>query len=185
MIACYGSVSHEDLIRNGEFYWSPNRLNVSFTRARKKLVVLLSSCVHATHTTAASLESPTNHPTAHTPFCRIPGRHPVRSIDCLNPTIRTPSTHHSPTWRATTTTINRCLLDPQAVPADCPKAAEALFYLRDFVQHARDHEFGDVMELNGANQPRWLWNMRQHFCELLDRRGGDDERREQQRMRRT
>lgn len=56
--------------------------------------------------------------------------------------------------------LSAAMLEPQSVPVDNPRAAQAFFYLQDFMRSVRDSpECGSVVEIDSRNAS-WLRNLR-------------------------
>ena len=62
--------------------------------------------------------------------------------------------------------LSAAMLEPQSVPVDNARAAQAFFYLQDFVQSVRDSpETGEVVEID-SREASWL----RKLCEASERR---------------
>lgn len=76
--------------------------------------------------------------------------------------------------------LSAAMLEPQSVPVDNPRAAQAFFYLQDFVRSVRDsREGGAVVEID-ARSASWL----RRLCEAGEGRLSDGEVHDGRRTRR-
>ena len=75
--------------------------------------------------------------------------------------------------------LSAAMLRPEGVPADDTGAADAFFYLQDFVQAIRESpECGEVIEID-TQQTAWL----KHLCAAGESRLNRDSRRDGRQMR--